>query len=48
MEMEMEIEQARAGELSTAEFLSHRAKFLIDGAVIVSQSVCQHGDHSAQ
>lgn len=30
----IEIEQARSGELSSAELVSHRAKFLIDGAVI--------------
>ena len=31
-------EQARADELSSAELVSHRAKFMTDGAVIGSQS----------
>ena len=35
---DIEREQARAGELSAAELVSHRAKFLIDGAVIGSQN----------
>ena len=35
---EIEIKQARSGELSAAELVSHRAKFLINGAVIGSQS----------
>ncbi|MFC5051181.1 transposase [Rubritalea spongiae] len=37
-EDEIKKEQARAGELSAAELVSSRAKFLIDGAVIGSQS----------
>ena len=37
-DQEIKREQARSGELSAAELVSHRAKFLIDGAVIGSQS----------